>query len=65
MVDLQDLEAQIPSEVLWDLYLTWKLNPYGSLLEAWEMAYSDNEMPKRVKGLAKQIERAVKALGDN
>jgi hypothetical protein len=64
-MELQELEAQIPSAVLWELYCTWRVNPYGSLLEAWEVAYSDNEIPKRVKGLAKQIERAVKALGDN
>lgn len=64
-MELQELEAQVPSEVLWELYCTWRVNPYGSLLESWEMTYSTGEMPKRVRGLAKQIERAVRALGNN
>ena len=63
-MSLVELEGLIPSEILWDLYLTWKMHPYGSLLEAWEMAYSTGEMPKRVKGLSKQLERVVRALGD-
>lgn len=61
---LQDLEDKIPTSDHWELYCTWRLDPFSSdLADAWEVMLGDTS--KSSLGLARQIERIVRSLGDN